>query len=628
MLSINGIITFAAVAVLPVFGQGSVSQARPDGSVLALPFDLSQVQLTPSRWMDNQNRSLNYLKFINVDRMLYVFRSNHKLSTNGAQTNGGWDAPSFPFRSHMQGHLLTAWAQCYATLKDPECLSRAKTMTAEFAKCQANNQAAGFQTGYLSGFPESEFDKLEQGKLTSGNVPYYCVHKTMAGLLDVWRYTGDQNAKTVLLNLAAWVDGRTSKLSTSQMQSLLGTEFGGMPEVLVDLYLMSNDGRWLTVAQRFHHESILNPLASGQDQLNGQHANTNMPKFIAAIREFKATGVQRYKDIGSNAWNIIYKTRTYAMGGTSQSEHWHGANQIAGYLKTDTAETCPTYNFLKLTRELWTMSPSTVNYFDYYERGLMNLILGQQRPSDPHGHITYFNSLNPGGKRGLGPAWGGGTWSTDYDSHWCCQGTGLESHTKLMDSIYFYDDAGLYVNLFTPSVLQYTPKGVTIKQTNNFPVQDTTTLTVSGNSSSPWAMRIRIPAWVAAAPTITVNGQAVSGLSTTAGTYATISRAWASGDVVQVKLPMAFRLGPANDNANLAAVLYGPVVLVGNYGTRTLSTAPTLALGSLKRTSTSSLAFTGTADGANVNLGPWYDAQEFNYVTYWTISGTLPSVSM
>ena len=154
---------------------------------------------------DNQNRTLNYIKSVNVERLLYNFRATHKLSTNGAQANGGWDAPNFPFRSHAQGHYLTAWVHCYATLKDSTCKDRATYFVQELAKCQANNGAAQFATGYLSGFPESEFNSLEAGTLKSGNVPYYAVHKTMAGLLDAWRIMGDTKAKDVLLSLAGWV---------------------------------------------------------------------------------------------------------------------------------------------------------------------------------------------------------------------------------------------------------------------------------------------------------------------------------------------------------------------------------------------------------------------------------------
>ena len=99
----------------------------------------------------------------------------------------------------MQGHFLTAWAQAWAVLGDTTCRDKANYMVAELAKCQANNGAAGFTTGYLSGFPESDFTALEARTLSNGNVPYYCIHKTLAGLLDVWRYIGNTQARDVLL---------------------------------------------------------------------------------------------------------------------------------------------------------------------------------------------------------------------------------------------------------------------------------------------------------------------------------------------------------------------------------------------------------------------------------------------
>ena len=140
--------------------------------------------------------------------------------------------------------------------------------------------------------------------LSNGNVPYYCIHKTLAGLLDVWRHIGSTQARDVLLALAGWVDWRTGRLSSQQMQAMLGTEFGGMNAVLTDLYQQTGDARWLTVAQRFDHAAVFNPLASNQDQLNGLHANTQVPKWIGAAREYKATGTTRYRDIAANAWNI------------------------------------------------------------------------------------------------------------------------------------------------------------------------------------------------------------------------------------------------------------------------------------------------------------------------------------
>ena len=604
-------------ATIPVTAQ--VAPVVSETGVTAHPFDINQVSLTSSRFMANQNRTVNYLKFVDTNRLLYNFRLNHKLSTNGATPNKGWDAPDFPFRTHMQGHFLTAWVQCYAQLGDTNCRDRATSFVAELLKCQKNNAAAGFSTGYLSGFPESEFTKLEGGTLSNGNVPYYAIHKTLAGLLDVYRWTGDANAKTVLLALAGWVDTRTSKSSYDQMQKVMKTEFGGMNEVLADIYHQTGDKKWLTAAQRFDHAAVFDPLAAKQDKLDGLHANTQVPKWIGAAREFKATGTTKYADIARNGWDFTVNAHSYAIGGNSKAEHFHAPNAIASWLSNDTAEGCNTYNMLKLTRELFTMNPTDASYFDFYERALINHMLGQQDPSTEHGHITYFTSLNPGGRRGLGPAWGGGTWSTDYDSHWCCQGTGIETNTKMQDSIYFFDDSSLYVNLFTPSKLNWKARSVTVEQSTTFPASDTTSLTVNGGGN--WTMKIRIPSWTSGA-TIAVNG-ATQAVAATPGSYASLSRSWKSGDTVTIKLPMKLRVVPANDNKSVAALAFGPTVLSGNYGNSKLSSNPNLDLGSVKRTGTSGLSFTGTADGKTVNIGPFYEAQGFNYAVYWAVSGSL-----
>ncbi|KAI1859452.1 hypothetical protein JX265_010455 [Neoarthrinium moseri] len=600
-------------AVKPVVAESGVS---------AWMFDISQTVLTDGRWKQNEARTLSYLKYVDVDRLLYVFRANHGLSTNGASQNGGWDAPSFPFRSHVQGHFLTAWSQCYAMSGDSTCKSKASSMVSGMLACQKNNGAKGYTTGYLSGFPESDFTALEGGTLTSGNVPWYVIHKTMAGLLDAWRNIGDANAKTVLLSMASWVNTRTGKLSNSQMQNVLNTEFGGMNDVMTQIYLMTGDSTYLTVAKRFDHNAVFAPLSKNQDSLNGLHANTQVPKWIGAAKEYKATSNATYKSIAVNAWTITTNAHSYSIGGNSQAEHFRAPNAISGYLSTDTAEGCNSYNMLKLTRELWAMDPGSTKYFDFYERTLMNHLVGAQNPSDSHGHVTYFSSLNPGATRGLGPAWGGGTYSTDYDSMWCCQGTGLEQNSKLADSIYGYDSSGLYVHMFAPSVLKWTAKGVTVTQSTTFPASDTTTLAISGTSGS-WTLKIRIPSWTSGA-TISVNGVAQN-VQVTPGSYASVTRTWASGDTVTIKLPMGFRTIAANDNSNLVTIAYGPVVLCGNYGSSTVSSAPTLDLGSLKRTSSSALTFSATANGAAVSMVPFFEGHGFKYVVYFGKSGSLPT---
>ncbi|MGP2442441.1 beta-L-arabinofuranosidase domain-containing protein [Streptomyces sp. JW3] len=615
--------TAAATAAGPVLGgssaQAAISPARPDIGALAFPFALGQVRLTASRWLDNQHRTAAYLRFVDVDRLLYNFRANHGLATKGAAATGGWEAPDFPFRSHVQGHFLTAWAQLYAVTGDTVARDKALYMVAELAKCQANNSAAGFTAGYLCGYPESDFTALEARTLSNGNVPYYTVHKTLTGLLDVWRHLGSTQARDVLLALAGWVDTRTGRLTAAQRQAMLDTEFGGMNAVLTDLCQQTGDARWLTVAQRFDHAAVFDPLAANQDALAGLHANTQVPKWIGAIREYKATGTTRYRDIATNAWNHCVGAHTYAIGGNSQAEHFRAPNAIAGYLLNDTCESCNTVNMLRLTRELFALTPDRAALFDFYEQAWLNHLIGQQNPADPHGHVTYFTPLRPGGRRGVGPAWGGGTWSTDYTTFWCCQGTGLEMHTRLMDSVYYHAGTTLTVNLFVPSVLTWTQRGITVTQSTTYPASDTTTLRVTGTVGGAWALRIRIPGWTTGA-TIGVNGVAQD-ITTTPGSYATLTRSWTSGDTVTVRLPMRTVVRPANDDPDTAAVTHGPVVLSGNYGDTALTSLPALDTASIRRTSSTALAFTATADGATVPLGPFHDAHGHHYTVYWNTGG-------
>jgi DUF1680 family protein len=170
-------------------------------------------------------------------------------------------------------------------------------------------------------------------------------------------------------------------------------------------------------------------------------------------------------------------------------------------------------------------------------------------------------------------------------------------------------------------VLNWSQRKTTITQTTTYPLNDTTSLQVTGTGD--WTMKIRIPSWTSGA-SILINGQKADGVDVKPSTYASLKRSWKTGDTVTVKLPMKLRVVPANDDPKTAAVAYGPVVLSGNYGNTALSSVPTLALDSIKRSGGSGLAFTGIANGKAVDLTPFYDAHGFNYNVYWAVSGSLP----
>ena len=158
--------------------------------------------------------------------------------------------------------------------------------------------------------------------------------------------------------LAGWVKFRTDRLTHAQQQAMLETEFGGMAESLANLSAITGKPEYLTLARVFDHDRLFDPLASGIDPLDGLHANTQIPKMIAAAREYELTGDTRYRDIAQTFWTRVATTRSYANGGDSDDEHFFPISQFAERLGAESSETCNTYNMLKLTRHLFAWAPS------------------------------------------------------------------------------------------------------------------------------------------------------------------------------------------------------------------------------------------------------------------------------
>ncbi|MDQ7807753.1 glycoside hydrolase family 127 protein [Amycolatopsis sp. A133] len=597
----------ASAALAPALAGPAAAAARPDIGVSVFPFPLGAVRLQAGPFLDNMNRQLAYFRFVDADRLLHTFRTNAGLAS-AAQPCGGWESPSTELRGHSTGHLLSGLAQAYANTGDTTYKTKGDYLVTALAACQAASPGRGFHAGYLSAFPENFFDRLEAGQ--SVWAPYYTLHKIMAGLLDQYLLAGNQQALDVLLRKAVWTKARTDPLPATQMQQVLRTEFGGMPEVLANLYQVTGDPNHLATAQRFDHAQILDPLAAGQDRLAGFHANTQIPKIIGAIREYHATGTTRYRDIAVNFWRIVLDHHSYVIGGNSDGEYFQTPDAIASRLSDTTCEVCNTYNMLKLTRQLFFTSP-VPEYMDYYELALFNQILGEQDPASGHGFVTYYTPLRAGGIK---------TYANDYDDFTCDHGTGMESQTKFADSVYAFSGETLYVNLFLASVLTWPGRGITVRQDTTFPASSGTKLTIGG--SGHIALKIRIPRWTSGA-VVKVNGVAQG--SPAPGSYFTIDRTWAPGDVVDVTLPASLTFPRTNDDAGAGAVKYGAIVLAGQYGSTNLSALPTLQTATLKQDPANPLRFTGTASTGAVTLLPFYATHHQRYTVYWRLNGTPPT---
>lgn len=233
--------------------------ARADVGAVAFGFGLGQVTLLASRWKQNADRELAYLTYLDADRMLYTFRANVGLSTNGASPVGGWEAPNGELRGHAGGHLLSGLAQAYASTGDAAILGKSQYLVAELAKCQAASPNKGFHAGYLSAYPESFFDRLEAG--TSVWAPFYTLHKIYQGLLDLYLLTGNAQALSVATAAADWVDWRSARWNSTQLANVLRVEFGGINDFLALLSQVVGNSKYLTTAARFDDANFYNPLA-------------------------------------------------------------------------------------------------------------------------------------------------------------------------------------------------------------------------------------------------------------------------------------------------------------------------------------------------------------------------------
>jgi uncharacterized protein len=597
----------------------------------ARPFPLTQVRLLDGPFRDAMVRDENYLLSLQPDRLLSWFRKDAGLPTV-AQAYGGWESSGLA--GHTLGHYLSACSRMYQDTGDKRFLDRVNYIVSQLAECQKANT-----NGYVAAIPKGKeiFGKVAQGVidtqgfgLNGGWSPWYTIHKELAGLIDAYRLCGDAQALDVATNLANWVDATTKNLSPAQWQHMLVCEYGGINEALANLYGITDNPRYLELAERFYDNAVLAPLAAGRDDLTGKHDNTQTPKIVGAARIYELTGDPKYAKLARFYWNDVALHRSYAIGGSGDGEYFFPTNQWARHVNASTCETCPTYNMLKLTKHLFEWSPSATE-MDFYERALYNDILASQDPET--GMFVYLMSLEPGGFK---------TFSTPENSFWCCVGTGMENHSRYGDAIYFHGDNSLYVNLFIASELAWPEKNLTLRQETKFPDRDTTQLKFQCASPVKLALKIRWPAW-ADKISVRVNGrkQKITGQPSS---YVTIDRKWRDGDRVDVELPMKLHAEPLPGTTNLVALLDGPIVLAGDLGTNGMPadvyatdqtkfakwpapSVPVFVANNLKsllrhvHPTRQPLVFRTRRLGRpnDVTLIPFYQANHERYNVYWTV---------
>ncbi|MCG6187138.1 beta-L-arabinofuranosidase domain-containing protein [Maribellus maritimus] len=586
-------------------------------------FNLDQVVLNTdphhheTKFIENRDKFLNGLAETNPDNFLYMFRNAFgQEQPAGANPLGGWDSQETKLRGHATGHYLSAIAQAYASTGYDASLQANFANKMEYmvntlyelSQMSGQPKATGGESvsdplavppgpgksgfdsnlstekirtdywnwgkGFISAYPPDQFIMLENGASYGTDstkiwAPYYTLHKILAGLMDIYEVGGNEKALEIVKGMGDWVYTRLSQVPTQTLISMwnryIAGEFGGMNEAMARLYRLTNEPRYLKAAQLFDNIRVFfgdaehsHGLAKNVDMFRGLHANQHIPQIMGALEIYRDSDSPEYYHIADNFWNMATNDYMYSIGGVAGARNPSNAECFTGQPATlyengfsagGQNETCATYNMLKLTRNLF-LFDQRAELMDYYERGLYNHILASVAEDSPAN--TYHVPLRPGSVKRFGNA--------DMDGFSCCNGTALESSTKLQNSIYFKsaDDQALYVNLYVPSTLNWTKKNITVTQTTAFPKEDHTQLIINGSGN--FDLNVRVPHWATKGFFVKINGKDEKN-EATPGSYLTLSRKWKDGDTVELSMPFEFHLEPVMDQQNIASLFYGPILL-------------------------------------------------------------------
>jgi DUF1680 family protein len=549
----------------------------------ARPLPLNKVRLLGGPLQRAQDVTVKYLLQLEPDRMLAGYRIRAGLEPK-AEGYGGWDAvDSRQLTGHIAGHYLSAISLMYAATGNEEFKKRADYIVTEFKEVQ-DKRGDGYLGAIVNrdGIDGSElFRRLSRGKIQSAGFdlnglwsPWYTLHKTFAGLRDAFRYTGNKTALDIEIKFAEWAEGILAPLNAGQIQKMLNTEFGGMNEILADLYADTGKKRWLDLSYKFEHRSFIEPLKRHQDILDGKHGNTQVPKLIGSADRYAYAADAGDILAACFFWDQVVQHHSYATGGHGQDEYFHEPGRLSARVDGRTAETCNVYNMLKLTRRLFAIRPDA-HYADFHERALFNHILASIDPED--GRTCYMVPVG----RGVQHEYQG-----MFRSFTCCVGSGMESHALHGDGIYYESGDKLWVNLYVPSTVEWTEAGVNLKVDTDFPEGESATLEMRLQTPKELTLVLRRPYWVGDGFSIKVNdelvpddvidpyrdvpesGRPVEGRAGVdqSGTYVELKRVWKTGDTVELTLPKTLRLEPTPDNPQVTALMWGPLVLAADLG--------------------------------------------------------------
>lgn len=535
------------------------------------PAEKGSVKILPGVFRERMDVNRQYLLELDANCLLQNFYLEAGIILPGLQVvdnpetanlHWGWEAPTCQLRGHFLGHWISAAAKLIAADGEPELRVKLDNIVSELARCQELNGGE-----WVGSIPEKYFTRLIKNQYIWS--PQYVMHKTIVGLSDAYIYAGNTQALDILSHLSDWYITWTEKAAETNPHAVYAGEEAGMLEVWAQLYQLTKDEKYLTLAKRYADAVLFRKLKEGKDSLTNCHANASIPFTHGAAKMYEITGDSDWLEVIKLFWKVAVTDRgMFSTTGMNAGEFWVPPHMQGHFLGSSDQEFCTVYNMVRTASYLLKYT-GEAQYADYIERALYNGFLAQQNAQT--GMPAYFLPLGAGSRK---------KWGTKTRDFWCCHGTMVQAQTLYPELVWFTDGDKITAAQYIPSEFTAEMNGanVTVSQTTGmkyyndqafFDEKDDGQMSrwllkfsVKCDKPVRFTLSLRVPEW-AKGVELEVNGK---------NTAAPVKDGWLDitadwqNDSVQVFFPSELRAETLPDMPELMSVVDGPIVLAGIIG--------------------------------------------------------------
>ena len=535
------------------------------------PAEKGSVKILPGVFRERMDVNRQYLLELDTNCLLQNFYLEAGIILPGLQVvdnpetanlHWGWEAPTCQLRGHFLGHWISAAAKLIAADGEPELRVKLDNIVSELARCQELNGGE-----WVGSIPEKYFTRLIKNQYIWS--PQYVMHKTIVGLSDAYIYAGNTQALDILSHLSDWYITWTEKAAETNPHAVYAGEEAGMLEVWAQLYQLTKDEKYLTLAKRYADAGLFRKLKEGKDSLTNCHANASIPFTHGAAKMYEITGDSDWLEVIKLFWKVAVTDRgMFSTTGMNAGEFWVPLHMQGHFLGSSDQEFCTVYNMVRTASYLLKYT-GEAQYADYIERALYNGFLAQQNAQT--GMPAYFLPLGAGSRK---------KWGTKTRDFWCCHGTMVQAQTLYPELVWFTDGDKITAAQYIPSEFTAEMNGanVTVSQTTGmkyyndqafFDEKDDGQMSrwllkfsVKCDKPVRFTLSLRVPEW-AKGVELEVNGK---------NTAAPVKDGWLDitadwqNDSVQVFFPSELRAETLPDMPELMSVVDGPIVLAGIIG--------------------------------------------------------------